>query len=37
MTEQMRTEALSLALLRGSRNGRVARQFANHWAAPDTI
>ena len=26
-----RREALQWALLRGSRSGRVARQFANHW------
>jgi hypothetical protein len=32
-TEASRTEALQWALERGSRSGRVARQFARDWAA----
>ncbi len=31
-TEEARTEALQFALQRGSRSGRVALQFARHWA-----
>lgn len=33
--DTLRAEALKFALLRGSRSGRVARQFANHWASPE--
>jgi predicted AAA+ superfamily ATPase len=35
--EKLREEALKFALYRGSRSGRVAKQFVNHWAGTENF